>query len=290
MSKSSKPIEHTAKGTARRRPMLELYKEEISALYSSFADSSQNDIAPPSRWGDSEGLEFVRKLVARAMTTKLKDDEDIFQRGCDRFVLCVPRNFTGELTTSLSLQAMYIRNAIVRALRRTTHMDTQHVPSDFVYSHPTISSLAAAIDPKTLATQRGHVVDDRTEVMTAMVEQYSSQFSRQRTVNPAEDDFLSDDRVVVVTGTTGRLGSHILSQLLADTSVITVYALNRGPLSKILHRQEAAFDRWKLDGSALKNSKLVLLEADLSRPDLGISNDVHAEVCNLLSIIYLTYF
>lgn len=66
--------------------MLELYKEEISALYSSFADGSQNDIAPPSLWGDSEGLEFVRKLVARVMTTKLKDDEDIFQHGCDRFV------------------------------------------------------------------------------------------------------------------------------------------------------------------------------------------------------------
>lgn len=184
---------------------------------------------------------------------------------------------------------MYIRNAIVRALRKTSHMDTQHVPSDLVYSHPTISSLAAAIDPKTLTTQRGHVVNVRVQAMTAMVEKYSSQFSAARTVNPTEDKPPSDAQVVIVTGTTGRLGCHILSQLLADTSVVTVYALNRGPLSRIRHRQEAAFDRWRLDGSALKNSKLVLLEADLSRPNLGISKEVHAEVRHLLSVSKPTY-
>lgn len=184
---------------------------------------------------------------------------------------------------------MYIRNAIVRALRRTTNMDTQHIPSDLVYSHPTIYSLAAAIDPKTLATQRGHVVNVRVQAMTVMVKKYSSQFTAIRTVNPTEDESPSDAQVVIVTGTTGRLGCHILSQLLTDTSVITVYALNRGPLSMIRHRQEAAFERWRLEGRALKNSKLVLLEADLSRPNLGISKEVHAEVRHLLSVSNPTY-
>ncbi|KAF5355374.1 hypothetical protein D9757_013348 [Collybiopsis confluens] len=79
--------------------------------------------------------------------------------------------------------------------------------------------------------------------------------------------------VVFVTGTTGVLGTYILHNLLLNPEVRKVYAFNRpardgrAPLAK----QAQAFIDCGLDRSLLDSSpKLVLVNGDLTTPDMGI--------------------
>ncbi|OBZ65541.1 2-succinylbenzoate--CoA ligase, chloroplastic/peroxisomal [Grifola frondosa] len=111
----SKPFAYTAKGTPRRGIIVDAYKEEIEGLYDVFELWSQADIPIPHSWIGDEPLKFVRSVIEGAMKTDLQDDQDIFQHGCD------------------SLQATYIRNSIIRALRQTTKATLNNIPLGLVY-------------------------------------------------------------------------------------------------------------------------------------------------------------
>jgi thioester reductase-like protein len=86
---------------------------------------------------------------------------------------------------------------------------------------------------------------------------------------------------VLLTGTTGGLGSNALAVLIDDPTVKRIYALNRTGKSNLKVRQaDALKDRGLGDKvSALDSEKVVLLEGDASQEDLGLANDAIDEVC-----------
>ena len=81
---------------------------------------------------------------------------------------------------------------------------------------------------------------------------------------------------VLITGSTGRLGSHLLSLLLQRGDVRRVYALNRGENGR--ERQLEAFGMWKLDTGLLKDDKVVFYAMDTTKKDLGLGKEVYEEV------------
>jgi len=87
--------------------------------------------------------------------------------------------------------------------------------------------------------------------------------SRQVREDSASTSAVCD--VVLVTGTTGRLGSQLLAALATRPDVKTVYALNRAPASDIEERQRKAFESWGLDPEILHSGKIILLTADLAK-------------------------
>ena len=91
----------------------------------------------------------------------------------------------------------------------------------------------------------------------------------------------STSETVIVTGTTGRLGSHLLAQLLARKDVQHVYALNRATASSTKSldvRSREAFRMWGLDDSLLNSEKVSFHVANLTQPHLGLEDDVYEEV------------
>lgn len=86
---------------------------------------------------------------------------------------------------------------------------------------------------------------------------------------------------IVVTGTTGSLGSHILANLLQTPSVERVYALNR-PSEKgsksLLDRQTRAFREHGLPLELLESPKLRLLESNTSASMLGLPLSTFEEI------------
>jgi len=112
--------------------------------------------------------------------------------------------------------------------------------------------------------------------MEAMVEKYSSSFSSRQVREDAASTSAACN-VVLVTGTTGRLGSHLLAALATRPDVKTVYALNRAPASDIEERQRKTFESWGLDTEILRSGKIVLMTADLAKPFFGLAEDVYSE-------------
>ena len=82
----SKPFTYTAKGTTRRKAIVNDYEPEIEAAYKSVEESAQGDIPTPSEWTSDTARDFIRRTVHSVLKQELKDDDDFFQYGCDRSV------------------------------------------------------------------------------------------------------------------------------------------------------------------------------------------------------------
>jgi thioester reductase-like protein len=89
---------------------------------------------------------------------------------------------------------------------------------------------------------------------------------------------------VVITGTTGSLGSHILAQLLANDKVKRVWAINRPHKSSgasLIHRQRLSFEDKALAVNLLDHPKLTFLECNLNESQLGLANGDYEAVSGL---------
>lgn len=89
-----------------------------------------------------------------------------------------------------------------------------------------------------------------------------------------------DPTTVLLTGSTGNLGSHILASLLQDDRVACIFAHNRPSKvgETIMSRQRASFEAQGLNIKLLESAKLVLIEGDLTQVSLGLSDEVFAKV------------
>ncbi|KAJ7730355.1 hypothetical protein DFH07DRAFT_969173 [Mycena maculata] len=264
----SRPIELTAKGTPRRQAVLNIYQDEIRDMYGAVEESSQTHLTAPEEYDFPATLQFMRHVVSEVMLEMPGDDDDIFQHGCD------------------SLQATWIRNSIFHAFRKSQRVDMKTIPSNFVYSYPTLRLLADLFTQ--LASGSGSKPENvslRADAMQAMAHKYTQGFPAHRA--SAEKP---EDEVLLVTGTTGALGSHLIAHLLDLPEVSMVYALNR-PSSKstksIQERQRSSFVANGIDVHLLESPKLKLFEANLSLPRLGLSNEDHGSLrATVTSIVH----
>lgn len=155
-----------------------------------------------------------------------------------------------------------------------------------MYEYPTIESLAALVfgivspDAATsLPTQ------SKVEEMLAMLKKYSNDFpDHHADPNPLLSTVQLGE-VVLITGTTGAIGASVLSQLASSFEVSRIYAFNRKGSKPLLERQKDALVSRGLDVNILVSEKVVLVEGDLTKPDLGLSesllNQVRSTVCPL---------
>lgn len=106
---------------------------------------------------------------------------------------------------------------------------------------------------------------DGIEEMETMIKRYST-FKK----HIPGSSTAPEGHVVVLTGSTGSLGAHILGLLLTRSEVRNVYCLVRGkdPQERVLE----ALRRRGLD--VPDTARLVALTSDLSRRDLGLSTSV----------------
>ena len=193
-----------------------------------------------------------------------------------------------------SLQATWIRNTTLHALRSTTKVSVHDIPLNFVYNHPTVMQLATFL----IGVLTGRAANDkdaaraaRLAQMDTMLHKYASAFptpawrSAPQQNGSARGPF---QETVLVTGTTGRLGSQLLARMLADPAVAQVYTLNRGALTtsnvaKLEERHREVFRLWGLDERLLDDGKVTFLSGDLLKPGFGLDQGTVVKVSAILS-------
>jgi FlaA1/EpsC-like NDP-sugar epimerase len=120
----------------------------------------------------------------------------------------------------------------------------------------------------------------KVEKMLDFVAKYGKNFAvhQGRTALPAKD-------TVLVTGTTGAIGSAVLAELAKSTKVARVYALNRKGTTLLAERQKKALEDRGLDPAIADSPDVVLVEADLAQPNLGVSKELLEEVRFLFYLV-----
>jgi nucleoside-diphosphate-sugar epimerase/aryl carrier-like protein len=198
---ASKPFMLTPKGTIQRRTVLKDYADEIEALYTRQAE---NDV---TRISKDAPISYIKAYIANVLEEMLSmasidDNADLFALGVD------------------SLQTLRLGQILQAALKATRpEVTVAAFNSQQLYSHPTICLLSEYVSnllqgqdlPSAASLSETDI--DREIRIAELVTKYS--------------DDLDESHAVILTGSTGSLGTYLLYELLRDHSVSKIYCLNR---------------------------------------------------------------
>ncbi|KAL6714200.1 hypothetical protein ACLMJK_008695 [Lecanora helva] len=264
-----KPMLRSGKGTVQRRPTLVLYAEEIDALYAAAdkaALSHSNGSQRPSDISDLDQISrAIREAVAEVVERKeLSEDDNFFMLGMD------------------SLQAIILARSLGNMFL------CPDITISTVYSNPSISSLTRKISSVLVFGQQSELSwrEERQREMQSLIAQYESVIDSMKSdlpsksTPPRDRDPVSKEHTVLLTGSTGHLGSYLLRALLDCPEVAAVYCLDRNP-NKI--SSNSALDvkqRSEPDSRRVKR-----LKADLSQEYLGLDEQTYESLVQQTTVI-----
>ncbi|KAF4581352.1 putative PKS/NRPS-like protein biosynthetic cluster [Pleurotus pulmonarius] len=260
-----RPLPRAGKGTVMRKAAITLYADDIQKLYDIIdAGVSSSTVKDPEDWSP-EGLRaWLSTQALDLMPNKtFSIGGDLFEEGFD------------------SLSATLLRHRIAAALRSNpkTPQQSLDVSQTLVYDHPSIGKLADTLS--SLASEPATSIEDRASRIEAMIE---LNISKLEPIKPPSDD-VSGGATVLLTGSTGGLGSQLLCALLKNDNVQRVFTFNRTGSTPASARQRASFQDKGLDVTLLASHKLVSYEGDLPRRYFGLEEDTYNNLRDSVTII-----
>ena len=162
------------------------------------------------------------------------------------------------------------------------------IEQDVLFTHPTISLLASHIST---LLQSAELPEDPPEPVERALGTLRTLIDRYCFSLPMEVRFHPE--TVLLTGSTGSLGSFLLSQMLASERIQKIWAVNRDEKEKTIEqRQRASFVDKGIDPELLRcyAEKVVFVEADLGAHRLGLNDNLYHDVrrTSHLPILLLT--
>ncbi|KAJ7153945.1 hypothetical protein C8R43DRAFT_1096467 [Mycena crocata] len=263
----SKPLPRAGKGTVMRRAALEMYSGEIEALYETIEKPVAVDtVNAPEVW-DQKGIQrwLLNLTVDLSQGSEITSVGDLFQQGFD------------------SLSATFLQLRLVRAMRSSADAAVQNaaigISQSTIYYYRSIDQLSNFLAGRVAGT--AYQIVDAKQMIDDMIAMYTATLS-PRNVDAGDSGGLA---TVLLTGSTGSLGSQILALLLIDPRVSRVYGLNRPSLSSLAERHRAVFNDRGLDTALLKSTKFVLVAGRTDQGDLGLSPELYEEIRSSVTLI-----
>ena len=263
----NKPMVRAGKGTVMRRATEILYSKETDDLYADaenvpddhgLSTSERNAMIENS----SALQEYIHQSVLDVTSWKsVSDTEDLFAYGMD------------------SLQTLQLTRVIKGICA---------ISPSVIYNNPTIVSLARAVKDIALhheASQKSEMRHWHQE-MAAMLAKYQSELDSYQSSKIIKSDpaTLSNARhVVMLTGSTGALGSYILNYLLEKDEVSHVYCFNRRPNSGAL---QSGYSKARNLSVNFLRDRVIFLTGDLSNPtSLGLDETTYTSLVSTVTLI-----
>jgi thioester reductase-like protein len=236
-----------------------LYKKEIEELYKNEKSSDSGTAIELNLSSEDSFAGSLAKAFGSTMESRgdvIQSDTDIFSVGIDSL---------GVLTVARKIKAGLRAQGVA--------VDDKLVSPRTIYANPTPRKLAHALlagisgSGTNGVKQDAETNGDSSALLEKYVEEYSANLP---TVSSSEA--ASGDEVVVITGTTGGLGPYLLADTLRRNPA-HVFAFNRDPTAE--KRQHASQIS---KGLTTDLSKVTFLTTDLSRPDLGLSEEILSKI------------
>ena len=255
-TKSDKPMLLADKGTVKRAATTKLYAEEIDQLYANADDASLPTVKLDTHDRDTLTKGLQEMLVGTIGLEAIAPKQDIFAIGADSLQVM---NLVRQLRSSFTAQ-------------HGEEMIPPHlITPKIIYSNPTAAKLADALHQMTghSAEASEKLEEQRIKKMEDMLAKYSEDLPKTST-DGVDDGRDAEKLTVVLTGSTGSLGSYLLDSLLASNRVSKIICLNRGAHSEDKQEKSNAsrglITEWGAD-------KVKFLTTDLSKPRLGLNED-----------------
>ncbi|KAI1392428.1 putative NRPS-like enzyme [Hypoxylon trugodes] len=244
VTEAGRPLIRAGKGTIQRAASLVQYAAEIDKLYADVDLTLEDDDtdAPLNAESHDAVKSLIRDTISKAIGwSDIDDSTDFLSHGMD------------------SLQALRLTRGLRRALRRP------NVALSTVYQNPTISRLTSA-----LLEESSKVADHG--LMESLLSTYCGLIREIPVPTPPEPN-KEEKTDVILTGSTGTLGTYLLSSLLNRPGIGHIFCLNRSQGGG-RHVQSFRFAATGLPTDGLKD-RVSFFQADLAHPKLGLDEETY---------------
>jgi aryl carrier-like protein len=201
-----KPFLRAAKGTVQRFATVNAYKAEIETLY---------------RRSEEDGVS-----VAGLKNIDLSQDRESLERQLAALVEHVVEIESGGLQYekdffAAGMDSLHVMSVVKQLKAALVGVRVGDINTRLIYSNPTIQGLASAL--KALSGMNGFtnsisITASQEEKMEEALQNFIAQLPPSSSHETTQPDGINEQMVVLLTGSTGSLGSyllHILSPLLA---------------------------------------------------------------------------
>lgn len=253
-----RPIEYLGQGKIQRRRTYEVYEADIEAAYKA-AEEQDVAVLPEKHFTDrEETLAWLRQLVAGAGgTAHLAADDDFFRAGIDSLqVMRLAREIPGASATDIYRH--HTLSTLAAFLERRRRDSSSESESDGGDTAPTETS-----------ADDGDLDDMRT-----LLDSCVADLPR---IRGREDE---EAMTVLLTGSTGSLGSYLLDTLYHMPRVARIICLNRTADSET--RQASGAGARGLS-SSWDPARVSFLQADLSAPFLGLAPAAYQDLVDTVT-------
>ncbi|KAI4279892.1 MAG: hypothetical protein L6R35_006007 [Caloplaca aegaea] len=250
-TRPEKPVERAGKGTVQRTATLRLYLEEIASLYKApeMPKLDPHQILQSELQQASTLHEVLYSLVSKSVEYdgRIVDDTDFFDLGLD------------------SLQTLALSKKINAYLMQADSAAPTVTPNT-IYAHSSIGRLASALeftsDPLLQRSDR--------QRMQQIFDQCSS-FLPQPRQTPTSTH--KKRAVVLLTASTGSLGSYVLDALIQNRGIEKVYCLNRSKGTEARQTRSSETRGLSSDWQSVR-----FLPCDLGHQRFGLDNATYDEL------------
>ncbi|KAF0318408.1 Non-canonical non-ribosomal peptide synthetase [Colletotrichum sp. SAR11_59] len=252
-----KPFPRAGKGTIQRPMALKLYKEELDEWYQKAEDGSDSvsvhiDVSSQQTLIDSIEKLFQQTLGSRALSA----DSDFFSAGID------------------SMQVINASRLLRKGLEAAgANITADAIATRVIYAHPTPRQLASYLLDRVRKNTGVNGEDDSEgpnhdiAAMEAQLQKYTRDLPQKQGNKPGPND---QGQTILITGTTGALGSYMLDFMESNPAVKKVVCLNRSEDSDKRQVKMSAERGLKTDFK-----KAEFLCADMSKSNLGLEPEVY---------------
>lgn len=282
----NKPFIRTDKGSIARKETYSLFEPEINAAYEKLWDERPS-IGLGIPFNEDDAKNSLRKMVQSCLPTHVQlmdwsDDEDLIHLGMD------------------SLQASRLRRILSASLEPSHQSvaDSLRISAEFIYSHPSVSKLALAIcrPDVELSTDVACSMSQLASKYRVPVSPVPSTLPQAVVVPETVSNLTSalPKAVVLLSGSTGTLGTHLLCSLSVNPRIEKIYCLIRSmSTSTATEIQEALKERQQ---KALADRSIKLPEAAWAKislipwqpgaDKLGIGQTIYEELVQSVTHIF----
>jgi aryl carrier-like protein len=262
----AKPIKYLGQGKIQRHSTYKLYEGDIEALYRAADEASEqfgSCTLPRLDFSRRESIAgWLELLIAEVTDISIADrDRNLFTSGVDSLqVMRMTRELRSQGRTGLG--------------ERSVDMFS----SALIYSYPTVDQLADYIFDRTTArtlpngSSDGHSsLDSTTQPIQALLDGLTGSLPRSSGLWPLPS---TQSMAVILTGSTGSLGSYLLNALCRAENVARVICLNRSV--DAAKKQAILAQQRGLD--PIDEARVEFLQADLSLPEFGLQSPVYTRL------------
>ncbi|TVY44181.1 Non-canonical non-ribosomal peptide synthetase [Lachnellula subtilissima] len=258
---NDKPFILAGKETVLRAMTVKLYEDDINDFYAK-QELSQLSEASCFNLSSIESISHgLCDLICGILELEsLGGGDDIFAAGLD------------SLSVLKVLASIHNTLQSADKTKNDATLDASLVTASTIYKNPSIGKLSNAlykiVHPESQGGQDS--ASENIELMQSLLLKYTDTLPARST--PTLIKSQSEEISVILTGSTGSLGSYLLDTLLSKKHITRVFCLNRSTNGE--ERQIKGNKTRELQ-TDWTSQRVEFLHADLSKPMLGLDQDTY---------------